>query len=155
MDAATDPKAKYQWSWQKGAATTLGDLGDPVGGDDYTLCVYDESGAPTLATGAVIPGGGTCKGKPCWKALGTSGFAYKDSKRLRFGIAAIKLKAGPDGKAQLQIKGQGATLPVPALPAPLPLRVQLTAENGTCWESVFATTGTTRNDGARYQGKSD
>ena len=155
MDAATDPKAKYQWSWQKGAATTLGDLGDPVGGDDYTLCVYDESGAPTLATGAVIPGGGTCKGKPCWKALGTSGFAYKDSKRLRFGIAAIELKAGPDGKAHLQIKGQGATLPVPALPAPLPLRVQLTAENGTCWESVFSTTGTTRNDGARYQGKSD
>jgi hypothetical protein len=148
-------KAKYQWSWQKGAATTVADFGDPVGGDDYTLCVYDESGAPTLATGAVIPGGGTCKGKPCWKALGTSGIAYKDSKRLRYGIAAIKLKAGPDGKAQLQIKGQGATLPVPALPAPLPLRVQLTAENGACFESVFSATGTTRNDAARYQGKSD
>ncbi len=155
MDAATDLKAKMQWSWQKGAATALGDFGDPVGGDDYALCVYDESGSPTLATGAVLPGGGTCRGKPCWKALGTSGFAYKDTTRLRFGIAALKIKAGGDGKAQVKIQGQGTTLPVPALPAPLPLRMQLIAENGECWESVFSSTGLTRNDAGRFQGKSD
>jgi uncharacterized delta-60 repeat protein len=156
MDDPTDnPKAKLQWSWTKVAETTAVDFGDPVGTDDYTLCVYDESSGSTLAAGAKIPAGGLCKGKPCWKSHGASGFAYTDSKRTRYGISSIKLKAGVAGKAQITLKGQGATLPVAELPAPLPLRVQLLAENGQCWESVFSTTGTTRNDAGRYQGKSD
>lgn len=157
MDAATaNPKAKMQWSWKKGEATALGDFGDPVGGDDYALCLYDQSGAPTLLTGAVLPGGGTCKGgKPCWKALGTSGVAYADGNGLRFGIRSLKLKAGPNGKAQVKLAGQGPTLPVPTLPAPLPLRLQLIAENGQCWQSVFSAAGLKRNDATGFQGGSD
>jgi hypothetical protein len=156
MDApAGNPKAKLQWKWKKGAETLVTDFGDPVGEDYYALCVYDESSGSTLASGATVSGGGTCKGNSCWKPLGTKGFAYKDPKRLRFGIASIKLKAGADGKAQVAINGQGTKIPVPGQPVPLPLRVQLLAENGQCWESVFSSTGTTRNDTGRYQGKSD
>lgn len=156
MDRASDPKAKMQWAWQKGEATTLGDFGNPVGGDGYALCLYDESGTPTLVTGAVLPGGGTCKaGKPCWKALGTSGFAYGDGAGIRFGIQSVKLKAGVDGKAQVKIQGRGPTLPVPALPAPLPLRLQLIADGGQCWQSVFSAAGLHRNDAGRFQGTSD
>lgn len=156
MDGTTNPKAKMQWAWQKGEATTLGDFGNPVGGDGYALCLYDESGTPALVSGAVLPGGGTCKaGKPCWKALGTSGFAYGDGAGIRFGIQSVKLKAGVDGKAQVKIQGRGPTLPVPALPAPLPLRLQLIADGGQCWQSVFAAAGLHRNDAGRFQGTSD
>lgn len=155
MDDPADPKAKFQWSWKKGAATAVGDFGDPVGGDDYALCFYDESSGSVLTAGAVVPGAGLCRGKPCWKPLGTSGLAYKDSTGTRFGIGAIKLKAGAAGKAQMAIKGRGVSLSVPPLPAAVPLRVQLIAENGQCWESTFSSAGTSRNDGTRYQGKSD
>ncbi len=154
---STTPAAKnqLQWKW-KGAATTPTDFGDPAGGDEYKLCLYDESGmTPTLVSQSIIAGGGLCKGKPCWKPLGTKGFAYSDGQRIVFGIGSIKLKAGVAGKASVLVKGQGGWLVPPSLPLGLPLRVQLIRAGGACWEAVYSSAHASRNDTGRFQGKSD
>jgi len=67
-DNATD---KITWLWKKGAATAVEELGNPVAGDDYALCVYDESTMPPgLLFRAVLAGGGSCDGRPCWRRKG-------------------------------------------------------------------------------------
>lgn len=147
-------KNQLQWKW-KGDATTLADFGDPAGGDAYELCLYDESGTPTLVGQSIIAGGGRCKGKPCWKPLGSKGFAYSDGQRIVFGIGSIKLKAGVAGKASVQVKGQGGWLVPPSLALGLPLRVQLMRVGGACWEAVYSSAHASRNDTERFQGKSD
>ena len=42
--------------------------------------------------GAVAPAGGSCAGKPCWKATGTTGFAYKDKLGTLAGVRKILVK---------------------------------------------------------------
>jgi hypothetical protein len=95
------------------------------------------------------------QGKPCWKIKGANGLAYRDSRRVRFGITSIKLTAGTGGTAKIQLKAQGGFTALPALPLAVPTRVQLISENGACFESVFSSTGATRNDAAQFQGKAD
>ena len=58
------------------------------------------------------------------------------------------------GKAKIRAKGHGILLPFltgPA-PVPLPLRVQLQAANGNCWEAVYSTAS--QNDGIVFKGDS-
>lgn len=156
-DAAVDAKDKLQLTWKKGEATSLAEIGDPVASDDQTLCLYDESGpSATLLLGAFVEAGGLCKGnKPCWKTKGRSGFGFRDRERHRFGVDTLKLKAGAAGKPKILLKAKGASIPTPALPLPLPVRAQIVSETGACWEAVFSTTGTTRNDATRFRAKSD
>jgi hypothetical protein len=75
-------------SWRTGGEFT-GTLGfsaptEAEPGNDYTLCLYDESGGPpTLLFDAVAPAGGTCGTGPCWKPTpncsgATCGYTYND-----------------------------------------------------------------------------
>lgn len=142
---------KLAWSWKKGSAT-LAELGDPtISGATYAFCGYDGSSS-ALLFGAQVESGGTCKGKPCWKPTGTSGWQYKDSAGTQWGIDKIKLKAGA-GTAQLSLQGKHGNLPHIPLPSSLPLRVQLQAPSGACFEAVFSSSST--NDAARLKAKSD
>ncbi|HEX6284407.1 MAG TPA: branched-chain amino acid ABC transporter permease, partial [Pyrinomonadaceae bacterium] len=62
---------------------------DAVGGaTGYTMCVYESSaGVPRLARPPiVIPAGGTCGKKPCWKRSGPTGFRYKNRARTPDGV---------------------------------------------------------------------
>jgi hypothetical protein len=136
-----DPaKNTLQWTWRKGAATSPDDLGDPRIGADYTWCLYDESGVtPELLMEASAPAGGTCPtDKPCWKASGTTGFQYGDKAATPLGLTQVKIKAGLAGKAQATIKGKGASLIFPDLPVSVPLRAQLIAGTGVCWEALHS-----------------
>jgi uncharacterized delta-60 repeat protein len=153
----TVPAAKSQlnWQWKKGSATSLADLGDPTTTDTYAICLYDESSGSSLIGGAVVPPGGICGSKPCWKPLGATGFAYADHDRTRFGIGTIKLHTGMSGAAKITLKGQGTTLPRPALPLGLPSRVQLIRVNGPCWDATFSRAGLKTNTAGAFQGKSD
>lgn len=66
---------QLQWKWQKGAGTVLADYSDAFSDDTrYEVCIYDGAGGTQPVFDAAIAGGGTCNGKPCWKAAGTSGF---------------------------------------------------------------------------------
>jgi cysteine-rich repeat protein len=131
------------WKWTKGAATFVGELGHPVGGATrYEVCVFDESaGVPSLVLRAAVEAGGTCKGSPCWKALGggLKGFRYGDREAATAGLRTLVVKPGAEGKAKVIVKGKGGALPLPALPlaANPKVTVQLVASTGACWASVF------------------
>ena len=50
---------------------------------------------------------------------------------------ALRLKAGPDDKAQIVAHGTGVGLDLTALPATQPVVVQLKNSDGKCWEATF------------------
>jgi hypothetical protein len=130
------------WKWTKGAATTSADLGDPVHSSGYALCMYgDTDGSPTLLTELTAPAGGVCRGKPCWKGLGSpagaAGFKYGDKDLTPNGVLAIVAKAGIDGKAKITVKGKGGLLHKPTMLVPHSLvRVQL-QRAGKCRETQY------------------
>src|SRR6185295_7880808 len=134
---ADDTKDSVLWKWKKGADTPFSALGDPRATDAYSFCVYDESGtAPVLALAATAPAGGTCLGVPCWKETGTSGFAYKNTPATPEGLTQVKIKSGIGAKPQATVKGKGTRLLLPGLPLAAPVRAQLHAATGECWEAV-------------------
>ena len=97
-------KGKAAFSWQKGSVA-FEDLGSPAEDTDYALCVYDGTDAPVLRLDA--PAGGSCGGKPCWKASGKpgqeTGFVYKDTAGASDGVRSLVLKAHePNPKRELQ-----------------------------------------------------
>jgi hypothetical protein len=142
------------WKWTKGQGTTLADFGNPIATDDYSLCVYDDSGsAASVLFRATIPAGGTCGAKACWKGSST-GFKYIDRSGTAAGIRKASLKAGSDGKAVVSVKGKGGNLPVGALPTPLalPLIVQL-QRCGQCWAATFSSA--LRNSETKFKARSD
>jgi hypothetical protein len=128
------------------AALAAADFGDPVaGGNTYQLCIYDGSaGLPVLIGKMAVPGGGSCSGKPCWKALASKGFVFKDRAATHDGVRQIVLRAGEAGKGAILVSGAGSGLPLPGpkasgipyLDAEPGVTVQLhESSTGNCWES--------------------
>jgi hypothetical protein len=152
------------WSWGKGIAPLFqSNFGSPVdGGTSYHLCVYDESGGTAaLKMWTVIPAGGTCGSRLCWKALGTSGWSFNDRRGGNYGITRVTLKGGAAGKPSIKLFGKG-----PNLPLPVPVSssqffnqdaaviVQLSrSDASTCWISTFGPAGTTKNTGTAFRAK--
>jgi cysteine-rich repeat protein len=132
------------WRWRKGEATSPADFADPLNLDDYAFCVYAE-GAPTplLLMRARAPADGRCGPRPCWSGR----LHYRDPLGTPDGLAAIVLRPGSSGRARVTVRGRGSNLQLPFLPVVLPLRVQLQAENGACWEAIHDPSGPGRNDG--------
>ena len=136
-DKFLNDKDRLQWKWNKGSATSLADFGDPVTSDEYALCLYNDTG---LRGTLVIPPGGTCNGKPCWRAT-SKGFEYKNNVALPLpdGITRLVLRPGPDGRAGIQAQGRGAELSLPPLDVFTgTLRLQLrNRTTGLCWDATF------------------
>ncbi len=141
------------WQWRKGE-TTRPELGDPIGGTtSYALCVYDQSaGVSHLRMRLRLPAGGTCRGKPCWKAQGATGLGYKDSEATPDGITGATFKSGPVGKASMQIKARGGALTLPALPLTqqAAVTVQLQNDAGACWTTTLPAPAV-RNDDQSFR----
>jgi cysteine-rich repeat protein len=135
-DRSPDTGDRVTWKWTKGAATSLGDLGDPLATTDYVFCLYEVG--PNLVTSLRAPAAGTCGAKPCWKADSTRGFTYRDREGTPDGVAKLGLAAGAAGKAKMALTAKGDSVPLPSLGAlDLPLRAQLQG-NGQCWEAAFS-----------------
>jgi hypothetical protein len=137
-----DPVAgadRLLWQWRAGAATTTADFGDPVTRDDYTLCVFDDRGAPLVS--ALAPAA-DCGDRTCWRPR-RDGYAYRDPAG-RDGLYTIALRPGASGAASLEVAGRGERLGLPALPPELPLTVQLLGP-GVCWEATYAAPGVKRS----------
>ena len=84
-----------------------------------------------------------------------TGFLYKDKALSAMGLAQIKLKGNvTPGKALLQVKGKGPTLPVPTMPLAQDPSVimQLSNDNGVCWETTF-TAPATKNIASQFGDK--
>jgi hypothetical protein len=150
-DKTPDKGDALVWKWVRGAEVTGSELGDPLGTDGYTYCLYD--GTDTLVSeGSVAPGGlcGTSNPKACWKALGsppgTKGYKYVDKAANADGVQKLILKPGEQGKAKAVLKAKGDDLAMPALPLALPATMQLQAANGTCWTAEFRAEGVQKNE---------
>ncbi len=135
-------KDKLIFKWIKGEATTAGLFGNPVVDTTYSMCVYDQSGGvSSLIMQAIVPPGGTCGSKPCWKTTG-KGFRFKDTATANDGIKLLNLKSGTDGKAKIILKGAGTNLNFPSLPLTQDQTVIAQVKNninsGECWEARFS-----------------
>ena len=152
-DQTPDALDTLLWKWTGAVATAKADFGDPVATTNYQLCLYDQSGAtPTLRLASNAPAGGTCGARPCWTGT-TTGFVYADPALTPDGLATISARGAGAGAAKLLIKGKGTNLPLSGLPLGPPVRVQLSAGSGVCWEAVYTTPLT--NNAGKFKAKSD
>ena len=152
---------KLRWKWRTGdTPVAVADLGTPLTTTSYTLCLYDETAAvPALKMQVVIAAAGSCGVGPCWKALGSKGFSYKNGGGHEAGITRLLLKAGGAERARILIKGAGADLALPTaaggaefLDHDVHVTVQLRASDTVaCWTSRFATA--TKNSATQYKAK--
>jgi hypothetical protein len=158
LKADTSSQRRFDWKWVLGEATTLADMGDPIGGlDDAILCAYDASASPQPVFRTTAPAGGICAGKACWKTSGhTPGhmkLKYKDRDRRPDGLDKLDVKEGITGAASVKAKAKDVFTTIPPLPLTPPVRVQLQAATGVCWEAVFSTP--TANDVVQFKAKAD
>jgi hypothetical protein len=139
-DKSTDERQQVLWKWLAGAATTVAELGDPIGTTEYGFCVYDTlASPPDRVMSAVLAPNGT------WETVSTSGFQYKDKSAATSGFFKVQLKSGSDGDARIIVKMRGAAIPLPA-PATASLFfqqdpdlvVQLVNSDGNCWEASYS-----------------
>ncbi len=148
-DRTPDDKDRLMFKWNKGAATSVAELGVPTTTTGYELCLYD--GNADLVSHASAPAAGVCNGRPCWKPTST-GYKYSDAALTPSGVQKLLLKAGPDGKASIQVKGKGTPLATPPLPLTPTVRAQVINTNGVCWEASFQ--NPTRDDDAEFKSRS-
>ena len=81
---------------------------------------------------------------------------YKDPEHTPHGIDQVVLKAGAASSAKAKVILKGENTPMPGLGAlPLPLRVQVQGQAGSCLEATFGPAGVRRHDGTQFKGKSD
>jgi hypothetical protein len=124
------------------------------GSATYRVCVYDASADPQPLLEADVPPGGTCGSRPCWKAVGTTSFLYKNKAGTPNGLTSLKLRSGPSGRPRIQAKGKGASLAMPPLELTLPVTVQFVIDNGSsteCWQTIYTTA--IANDPSRFTAK--
>ncbi|MEB2283867.1 MAG: hypothetical protein B6D46_11390 [Polyangiaceae bacterium UTPRO1] len=146
-------KDTIKWKWLKGERTTFADLGTPLSTTNYQVCIYDPSG---LRFEITYPAGGTCAGKPCWKATGSKGYQYKDKELTPDGGYQLKLKEGGLAKAQIQLTARGAALGMPPDLTSIgqPLTVQIQNSDGLCWQAVYSGPPTTQSS-TKFSDKAD
>ncbi len=121
-------KDALKWTWA-GPATDLSTLGDPLTTADLVLCVYDLASSPTprLKMQPVMPAGGFCGIKPCWKARGATGFGYGDRFLTPSGITKAKLGTG-GSSTKASVLGKGPDLGVVASGGGVDLFGQVTVQ---------------------------
>jgi hypothetical protein len=157
-DRPQDGGDQVTWKWFDGEATSPADLGSPVTHDDYAFCIYD--GASSLISRIRAPAGGICGDALCWTPRGSqwspTGYRYFDREGTPDGLGTLVIQSGDNGRAAAMVKGKGPNLVMPAdWPLSLPLRVQLQATNGTCWEATYSDAGVIRYTGTAFDGRSD
>jgi cysteine-rich repeat protein len=161
LDERKAGKEKLKASLKKlGADTTQADFGDPVAGDTrVALCLYDGADALELDL-RVDRAGALCGSKPCWKALSTKGFGYKDPVSGAEGVQKITEKSGPSGKGSVALQGRNnvpkgqTSLPTgaaAALQGETSATLQLLTSDGLCFEAGLTTVQTA--DGQQFKAR--
>jgi ELWxxDGT repeat protein len=130
---ATSSKDSLTWSWKSAATVMSSDLGDPLSQTGFAICLYDAGGRRSATA---LSAGGSCLGKPCWKATG-GGFKYSNADVTS--PTTLLLKPGLAGKARIGAKGRGQALGLPSLPLAVPVTMDLVSNSGRCWSARYAT----------------
>ena len=150
VDPSALERTKLTWKWQKGEATAIADLGNPLDVRTYGLCVWTGAPAARLSALRVPPDALE------WTQKKDGGFGYKDRTRSADGVSVVKLKPGVAGKAKMQVTAAGVNLPAPVLGSGVatPVTAQLVdRDSAVCYESVFEAGHVTKNDGIKLEAK--
>jgi glucose/arabinose dehydrogenase len=153
------PKDKVVWRWLKGPETEQADFGDPTTSSPHALCLYT-GGGTALAMEILVPAGGVCAGKPCWKTIkagGFGGYKYLDRDHTYDGIRVLLLKGGAAGKSKVILVGKDGNLPMPSFPLDQAADVIVQLVNpltGGCWAQSFAPTAIIKNTNEFFKAKS-
>jgi len=153
-DVTNDGKDKLKWLWRKGDVVAGSELGDPLAGTQYTLCVYDDDGsAPSLVSSLHL---GTAPA--LWRQT-SRGFKYKDKLLASDGVRSFRVYEGAPGRSTAKLSAKGVGVPLPASPPGLPdayfqqndrVIVQLVNSVGTCWSVDYVADGSPRNEPTRF-----
>lgn len=161
VNKTDDTRDALTWKWGQGNLLPS-ELGNPVEGTNYALCIYDEVDMEaTLAMQIHAPAGALCSGMRCWSSS-RGGFTWSDRGGSSHGLRSLVIKSSPSlgkGKIVLKAKGRNLPLPTPASPTALMeqtvrLQVQLVNSLGVCWGASF-TTPASRNTVEKFNDKSD
>ncbi len=137
------------WKWYRGASAQALAFADPTTTSDYAFCLYGEGsgGETSLLFAATAPAASY------WRQTGT-GFRYRTGTGLPNGLTKVYLDARRGGRGRIVLKGRGRQLHLPDLPVTVPLRVQLQAASGECFEGRYGS-GVAENGGQRFRGHAD
>jgi len=134
------------WKWLRGAAFSVGDLGDPVTGTtDYGFCLYDEIGGEPVLVGHAITAAATSCGRfPCWKRT-SAGLRHSQSLRDPRGANQLTVRAGADGRSSVAVGLQGVALALTPVAGEGRLMEHdgqviaqlLAGADGTCWSAAY------------------
>jgi uncharacterized delta-60 repeat protein len=139
---------RLTFRWAADAPFATAELGDPVGGDDYALCVYEPGeSAASLRFAAGVPAGGVCGKRPCWRRKGDR-IVYRNPANDPEGLTKVTI----DGhRGHLELVGRGASLALPALPLSTPLVAELRVAGGGCWRMPADATTVRWNEPMRFR----
>ena len=143
---AKDPRDVISWAWKAPGPLSPSEVGHPLGGTSYTLCLIDSrDGAQTLLMSASTPPDGLCDGEPCWTSV-RRGWRYLDRGLSADGLLRIFLHPSLTRKGRIALKGKGGDLALPRFPLVPPVTVRLQRSDGPqCWEATFATPAESTN----------
>lgn len=100
---------RLTWTWGKGDAIAIGDLGSPMATDDYAMCaIVDDGLAPRVLLSAKAPAGES------WTATART-VKYSSRTLAPEGLKQVLFKTGDAGQAKIKVKGQGPLLALGAL----------------------------------------
>jgi CSLREA domain-containing protein len=150
----TSAGTKLAWSW-RGAIPSPADLGTPLAGTNYVVCVYETvAGAEHAVLTGVLPGG-TCDPGPCWKPS-ADGFTFKNHAGTPSGFVDARLRGNATRPGSLALKARGPSFLAPTLPLGLDPQVVVQLKRmdaPACWEARFS--AAKRNDGSAFTAQSE
>jgi hypothetical protein len=148
-NASPDDYDSVSWRWTHGPAVDANALGFPYQATDFAFCVYDDSvTTPGVVARASLPAGPACAGARCWRINSReSAASYRDKLGVAGAVGSASLKSGESYKTSAHVKARGVGLAMGTLFTGFPLRVQLQAENGQCWEAVYDADDVSVDDG--------
>jgi len=141
--------------------TVQADFGNPVtAASRYGACLYDQEAA--LVAALHVRGGGACgaNDKPCWKAKGDKGYAYKDPGQASFGVKKITVGSGAAGKGKIILqagnkeKKDQSEMPVriaAAFEGDSAVFAQIHVSDGLCYEAKL--NDVKKNDAVQFKAK--
>jgi hypothetical protein len=140
-----------RWSWERGDATDVSAI-DPTGSTYLTLCLFGEDGSDPYDMRHYwqVP----CANPPCWEG-GDQSWKYRNEESEVSPLTSLSLKGNRDGRSRVRLRARGkwfSWAPPPALPLTLPLRTQLQASSGPCFEANFDAAEMRRNDTEVFKG---
>lgn len=137
-DDEDDTKDNVRWRWRRGQEVPESDIGLPISGTDYGICIYDEvAGVPTLVSTSGVPH------NPFW-VLKNGKAKYHDKDGTFQGTKKVWLRTGPALKTNANWRATGPTVDVPIpydafsqFAVDPVVVVQMVTSDGTCWTSSY------------------